>query len=200
MNAYLLIGIIDKIRSDKEHQTDRRVLHETYEWLENFWRYKYLNGDNSIDDFINEKGKFFWQKTEIKNFAIQLASIECVGSNKKPDYTQSTTIANATMYLRFYCNLFDGDLPNCNSISCRHHKINTGRCTIAAGEQWKNIVNDEHCAFKALMYIIRQVRNNLFHGHKMTLEYDQFYRDKILISLSAQTTTYLLENLIGSGG
>ena len=59
MNAYLLTAIIDKICSDKEHQTDRRVLHETYEWLENFWRYKYQKGNNSIDDFIKEKAHFF---------------------------------------------------------------------------------------------------------------------------------------------
>ncbi len=200
MNAYLLTAIIHKIRSDKEHQTDRRLLHETYEWLENFWRNKYRKGNNSIDDFINEKAHFFWQKPEIKYLAIQFASIECVGSNEKPEYTQSSTIANATMYLRFYCNLFNGELHNCNSILCRHHKINTGRCTIVAGGQWSSIINDECFAFKALMYIIRQVRNNLFHGHKMTLEPEQFYRDKILISLSAQTTTYLLENLIGSEG
>jgi len=196
----MLTDIITKIRSDNDHLTDRRILHENYEWLEHFWRKKYNNGDNSIDNFIDEKASFFWQIENIKNFARQFASIECVGSNKKDDYTQTEPVAQATMYLRFHCDLFNGNVQHCDSIQCRHHKISVGLCTAENGRKWNNDDNNNKYAFKALMYIVRQIRNNLFHGHKMTLDQDQFNRDKVLVSLAAQTTLFLIDNLVSSGG
>jgi hypothetical protein len=200
MNANMLTDIINKIRSDNDHLEDRRVLHENYEWLEHFWRNKYNRGDQSIDDFITEKANFYWGTDKVKQLAKNFASIECIGSNNKANYEQNQEIASATMYLRLHCTLFTAIIPDCNSIHCRHHKTITGYCSAASGRQWKNLDNDNHAAFKALMYILRQIRNNLFHGHKMTLDNDQFQRDKVLVSIAAQTTGFLIAKLVESGG
>jgi hypothetical protein len=198
MNEFMLKDIINKIRSDKEHLKDRRVLHENYEWLEHFWRKKYNRGDQSIDNFITDKADFYWGTDKIKELTKYFASIECVGSNVKNKFEQNQEIASATMYLRLHCTLFADATPDCNSIPCRHHKTVTGHCSALSGRQWKNVDNNNHAAFKALMYIIRQIRNNLFHGHKMTLDNDQFQRDKILVSIAAQTTGFLIDNLVDS--
>lgn len=200
MNANMLTDIINKIRSDNDHLNDRRVLHENYEWLEHFWRKKYNREDQSIDDFITEKANFYWNTSEIKNFAKELASIECVGSNRKPNYTQNQEIAKATNYLRFYCILFEKNTPVCNSIPCRQHKTQIAVCSAATGRLWHTNDNSNFAAFKALIYIIRQIRNNLFHGHKMTLDNEQFQRDKILVSIAARTSNFLIDHLAASGG
>jgi hypothetical protein len=131
--------------------------------------------------------------------AKEFASIECVGSNKDSIYGQTNEIARATMYLRYYCNLFENEIPTCDSINCRQHKIDKGFCTKENGLLWEKYY-DPVSAFKALIYIIRQVRNNLFHGHKLSLEPDQFERNKILVRLSSQVTDILLEYLIDSEG
>ncbi len=197
MNAQDLMYVIDRIQSDKEHHRDRRNFHENYEWLEHFWRYKYKKGDNSIDDFITQKGQFYWNIKSIRVLAKEFASIECVGSNKDPDYAQTLMIAQATMYLRYICNLYDKDTPTCDTISCREHKIRKGHCTKSNALLWKKDF-DPVFAFRALMFIVRQVRNNLFHGHKISVEPDLFKRNKVLVELSAQVTEVLLTNLFES--
>ncbi|MBS1623500.1 MAG: hypothetical protein JST83_05740 [Bacteroidetes bacterium] len=194
MDSYLLQHLVAKIKSDKDYLNNRRVLHENYEWLEGFWRYRYNKGNSSIDNFITDTCHYYWATDEIKQLAREFASIECVGSNCEPDYTQNHEIAKATMYLRYYCNLFTDHIPVCNGL-CRHHKIATAKCSQAQGQLWCRLNNDNKAAFKALMYIIRQIRNNLFHGHKMTLEQNQFNRDKILVALAARTTSFLFESL-----
>jgi hypothetical protein len=199
MDAYLLTDVINAIRRDDDHHSCRRVLHENYEWLEHFWRYKYNHGDLSIDDFIRDKGTFFWAMNEIKELAKEFASIECVGSNKEPEYAQSEEIARATMYLRYHCSLFDDKTPTCEGIMCRQHKIDKGTCSPENGLLWKGRYNPIS-AFKALVYIVRQIRNNLFHGHKLSLDPVQYERNKILVSLASRVTEILLANLVASGG
>ena len=199
MDAHLLSETIQNIRLDEGHLKDRRLLHENYEWLEHFWRYKYNNGNASIDSFIREKGLFYWGLENIKGLAREFASIECVGSNENPDNAQTKEIAKATMYLRYYCNLFVEEIPSCTSIICREHKIGNHYCTQENGRFWKNSFNTIS-AFRALIFIVRQVRNNLFHGHKLSLEPEQYSRNKILVQLSAEVTDILLTNLIASGG
>jgi|GEM_PF-5849937 hypothetical protein len=50
--------------------------------------------------------------------------------------------------------------------------------------------------FRALMIVIRQIRNNLFHGGKMELEGgDQYNRNKQLVILAKDTTNSILEKL-----
>jgi hypothetical protein len=41
MDARELSHFIRFIKSDEEHHNERKILHENYEWLEHFWRYKY---------------------------------------------------------------------------------------------------------------------------------------------------------------
>ncbi len=197
MNAQELTNVIQYIKNDSNHHSDRRMLNENYEWLEHFWRYNYGQNDNSINNFITAKGEYYWESEAIRNLAKEFAAIECVGSNQRPDYIQNQEIARATMYLRYSCNLFAKDVPDCISIECRNHKINTGFCNEENALLWNGNF-DQIFAFKALMYIIRQVRNNLFHGHKLSVEPIQFNRNKILVKLSSRVTEVLLENLIDS--
>ena len=198
MSARELIYVIQTLKQDGEHYGARRTIHENYEWLEGFWRHKYNKSANPIDDFVKDKGKFYWGLEEIRDLAKAFASIECVGSNKEFDYTQTTEVARATMYLRYSCNLFSDEPPNCSLIKCRKHKTVKGLCLKGNANLWKKDF-DVIFAFKALLYIVRQVRNNLFHGHKLTIEPIQLERDKILVHLSAQVTEILLNRLIDSG-
>jgi hypothetical protein len=199
MNARELTAIINHIKGDHEHLQQRRIFNENWEWLEHFWRYEYWQRNNSFDDFIAAKGHFYWNIEDIKGMAICFASIECVGSNYKPDYSQNQEIANATMYLRYSCNLFEGSQPNCDSIGCRGHKTGTELCNRQAARNWRGDF-DSVFAFKALMYILRQIRNNLFHGHKLSMEQPQYGRNVELVGLAANTTDILIERLIESEG
>jgi len=198
MDAYILNDIIQKIKKDKQYNLDRQLFHENYEWLEAFWRAKYGNGDKSFDDFIINKGHFFWNLGEIKDLAREFSSIECVGSSKKPDIVQNIEVAKATQYLRYYSNLYSTNIPNCLTANCRSLKKATGLCIQSNGRKWTKI-DTPYSSFDALMTIVRQVRNNLFHGEKMTLDSIQFQRDKILVSISSRITQILLDNLIKSG-
>ncbi|MBN1364692.1 MAG: hypothetical protein JW976_07810 [Syntrophaceae bacterium] len=51
--------------------------------------------------------------------------------------------------------------------------------------------------FRALMIIVRQIRNNLFHGKKMELSDElQYQRNKELVKLAKLVTEVILESLI----
>jgi hypothetical protein len=197
MNAHELLHTIMQIRSDEDHLQQRRILSENYEWLEHFWRYNYGHNDDSIYRFITDKGDFYWSLDIIKEYAKRFVEIECVGSNKRQDYSQNREIARATMYLRYSCNLFGENQPDCISIGCRGHKIGTGFCNRQAAHEWKGDFNPIF-AFKALIYIIRQVRNNLFHGHKLSLEQPQYSRNVELVRLASHATEILVEFLVES--
>jgi uncharacterized UPF0160 family protein len=68
---------------------------------------------------------------------------------------------------------------------------------VAAAKELLRTLNktpDRH--FRALMIVVRQIRNNMFHGKKMEIiEEDQYQRNKTLIRYAAQITNLLLENL-----
>jgi hypothetical protein len=50
--------------------------------------------------------------------------------------------------------------------------------------------------FRAMMILVRQIRNNLFHGMKMELSQPQIYeRNKELVRLGAKITTVILDHL-----
>lgn len=197
MDANLLSDVIRNIRADNEHLNDRRIFHENYEWLEGYWKDNFNGHNGSINDFISHRGVYFWNLLEVRNIAKGIASIECVGSNRHPDLLQNQEIANATMYLRYYCNLFEENIPSCEEIRCREHKRSHGLCLQRNGLLWHNTYN-EVFAFKAVMFIVRQVRNNLFHGQKLTIEPVQFARNRVLVKLCASLTNTLLLNLLDS--
>jgi len=45
------------------------------------------------------------------------------------------------------------------------------------------------------MCIIRQIRNNLFHGNKLQIENKQYNRNKKLVQVAASITNVILDNL-----
>ncbi len=50
--------------------------------------------------------------------------------------------------------------------------------------------------FRALMIIVRQIRNNMFHGKKMEIVDEiQYQRNKDLITFAAEITGLILDNL-----
>ncbi len=50
--------------------------------------------------------------------------------------------------------------------------------------------------FRALMIIVRQIRNNMFHGKKLeVIDEIQYRRNKELIAFSAEATGLILDNL-----
>lgn len=50
--------------------------------------------------------------------------------------------------------------------------------------------------FTAMMELVRQIRNNLFHGQKMDLEDAVYERNKELVRLGAKITTVILDHLM----
>ena len=47
-----------------------------------------------------------------------------------------------------------------------------------------------------MMYIVRQIRNNLFHGRKLELRHRQYERNKCLVMTAEKITALLLEHLV----
>ena len=150
MDAFTLIRVFNSIKSDKTYLSDRSTLHHNYEAIEGFWRHRYFDKADPFDQFIKGYGPTLWQANKIQAVATQFASLECVGSNNTPDFYQTEEIAKATMYLRYYSELFKKNLPDCNTIGCRIHKQGSGLCTIAKGRQWTK-KDQPYSSFKALM-------------------------------------------------
>jgi hypothetical protein len=194
MDTLLSIEILKRIKSDPKYYNDRNAFHHNYELLESFWRERYSNDDNAFNLFIKEFGEALWNYRGLQKLATQFASIECVGSSNYGHFIQTLEVAKATMYLRYNSALFKKNHPKCNSIACRGYKIGTGHCTKINGRRFTR-KDHPYSSFAALMTIIRQVRNNLFHGSKFSMERDQFLRDKKLITLSAKATEQILDNL-----
>ena len=67
---------------------------------------------------------------------------------------------------------------------------------VAATKLLKALNKTPNLHFRALMIIVRQIRNNMFHGKKMEIaDQDQYQRNKILIRYATQITDVLLDNL-----
>ena len=169
-----IIQFIEKLQGDDETRTFRRQFLEQYEWLESFWNQKYQQG-NADTLFNNEFNIYYWSIKEIKQLAAELASLEPVG-NSNANFTATPNVMRATMFLRSLEEL--KDLVN-NEV-----KYDKGNAS-----EWKN------SPFHALMEIIKQIRNNLFHGRKTETGEIQYSRNKILVDLSRQVTKILLDKL-----
>ena len=141
----------------------------------------------NIDNFCKKFSNYYWSKSKIKEYAIIYASIECIGSSRIDRYgrTPSNEIIQITMFLRDELNIC---YENINILD-----------TTLNGNQWKNRSdnesNKEYTSFRALMYIIRQIRNNLFHGNKFDLETEQHHRNKILIKTATKIVKLILDEL-----
>lgn len=190
MDANLIQEFRRKIASDEEYRRSRRDFHENYEWMEAYWREKYRD----LDQFCRVCGPHFWSLEEARNSAREFASDECVGSSKNPSYEQTEEVAKATMYLRYRAGLFraEDEIPDCSTIGCREYKSDYGWCNETMADQW---TSGEHAAFKALMYIVRQIRNNMFHGRKLEIGSSQYDRNRRLVQIAATVTGAILDNL-----
>lgn len=175
MNAQQIKQFREKLNFDKENLELRRRLHENYEWLESYWQDNY-KGNNHIDKFCNDFSNFYWSLTEIKNIAHKLALYPPVGSSKR-NFEPSITIQRATFFLRHFSDLFENVFPD------------TDNEKEIASHWSKSPLN-------AVLTIVKQIRDNLFHGRKMELNEPQYTRNKELINMAVQFTDLVLENLV----
>ncbi len=156
----------------------------------------------NIDVFCKKFADYYWNLTSIKEKARRFASIECVGSSRLNRYgnEQTQEIAEATAFLRYNVGLFFKiELPTCDSIGCRYNKKEKHLCFQGSAESWGNrrdhVNNANYASFKALLYIVRQIRNNLFHGNKFDLEEKQRTRNILLVRTAAETIQVVLDHL-----
>jgi len=164
----------EKLAQDKENLDVRRTLHEHYEWLESYWQNRF-KGNNHIDKFDKELGEYFWNLKQTKTIAYKVAFYPPVGSSKN-DFQPSISIQRATYFLRYFSDLFEEEFPDTSNEK-------------EIGILWNK------SSFAALLTIVKQVRDNLFHGRKMELEEPQYTRNKELITMCVEVTTIILDNL-----
>lgn len=162
---------------DKEYDECRKAFHEQYEWLESYFTEKFEN--NEFEEFCLKYGNFYWNIEELREIARRYSSLNPVGNSKKNN-EPSQQITQATYFLKHKCSLF------------QNIEVEKVESEIKEAERWKK------SQFTALFYIIRQIRNNLFHGKKMELGNDQYERNKLLIGLAADATKIILDNLIAA--
>ncbi|MFY0675609.1 MAG: hypothetical protein JXQ87_19625 [Bacteroidia bacterium] len=174
MNASEIRLFRDKLAQDNENLQIRRTLHEHYEWIEAYWQNRY-KGNNHIDQFDNEFGQFFWDKEETKSIARKFSFYPPVGSSKN-NFEPTVSIQRATFYLRYHSGLIEEGFPDPSN----ENEI---------GQSWTK------SSFAALLTIVKQIRDNLFHGRKMELSEPQYTRNKELIGMSIEATTIVLDNL-----
>lgn len=176
MLSYEILSFIDRLDDDLENKELRRKFHENYEWLESYWKRKY-NVNNGEQLFCNHHADFYWQIDAIKNIAKRLSIMKPVGSSTQ-NFEATLNILRATYFLKYKCDFFqEGDIEE-----------NQGE--IEQSDNWNQ------SGFHALFSIIKQIRDNLFHGRKTDLEESQYERNKELVKIGAEITTLLLENLI----
>jgi len=182
---------IDLIRTDlfkTKYKKKVSTFMMDYSLLEAYWKDSEELGD--IDSFCKKYSNYYWNKNKIKKFAKTFASIECIGNSKINRYgrTPSEEIVQITKFLR---DELDVNYQGEDIFNHENRKL--------TGEQWRqrrdNNLGTEYTSFRGLMYIIRQIRNNLFHGNKFDLEREQQKRNKLLINTSIKTVKFILNHL-----
>jgi len=182
---------IDLIRTDlfkTKYKKKVSTFMMDYSLLEAYWKDSEELGN--IDNFCKKYSTYYWNKNKIKKFAKTFASIECIGNSKINRYgrTPSDEIVQITKFLRNELNVsYNGN----DILSSENRRL--------TDEQWKqrrdNDIGIEYTSFRGLMYIIRQIRNNLFHGNKFDLETEQQKRNRLLINTSIKTVKFILNHL-----
>ena len=77
---------------------------------------------------------------------------------------------------------------DCRRVKCEFYDL----CIRNSTNRW---INTDYAPFLALMFIIRQIRNNLFHDNKLQIENEQYDRNKKLVQVAALITNVILDNL-----
>lgn len=181
--------IRERLESDADYHQGRIDFLNDYEWLEGYWDSVF----GSRSAFIRRYADYYWELESVRQSARLLAQMECVGNSDDDAYQQTGQIARATMHLRYHADLFsDGEVPSCDDIGCRDRKVGVGRCRPERGREWPE---GPYGAFKAVMDIVRQVRNNLVHGNKHELTGDQLDRNRTIIRIARNLTATLWEAL-----
>ena len=162
-----------KLNQDIENKRARQTFHEQYEWLDAYWDEKYKS--NEIRQFSKEFHSFYWKIKELTEIAREYSIITPVG-NSDLGFEPTLDIERATFYLKYKC-----DLHNIQLIEVETE--------IEKANDWK------YSAFYALMLILKQIRDNLFHGKKMELNNEPYERNKLLVDLASKATTIILDNL-----
>lgn len=167
---------IERLNQDPENKDVRRRFHENYEWLESYWKVKF-NSNNGDQLFCNYHGEFYWSIDEVKSLARNFCQIRPVGSSNN-NFQTTTHISRATYFLKYKSELFNNGEE--------HDATEEG---ISYADNWNST------SFHAIFSIIKQIRDNLFHGRKIDLDEEQYERNKILVGMGADFTDILLLNL-----
>ena len=163
-----------RIAKDRENLLARRSFHEQYEWLEAFWQHRY-GGKNHVSRFAQEFESFFWAIPDFRALTGELSAYTPVGSSNN-NFDPTKSVRRATFFLRHHCGLYEYDFPDDGGES-------------ELGLEWKK------SPFEAILTIMKQVRDNLFHGRKMDLEDDKYRRNKELVTMSSNITKAILDKL-----
>jgi hypothetical protein len=164
----------ERLESDPDNLQARRTFHEHYEWLESFWLDKYKN--NHIPKFAREYNSYYWTLPDLIKSTRILSAYPPIGSSKLLDFDPTPTIKKATFYLKYHNDIFLPEYPEFENEK-------------EIGSQWSAT------PLEAILAILEQIRNNLFHGKKMDLEPEKYTRNKELIANAVELTTILLDKL-----
>ena len=96
--------------------------------------------------------------------------------SSKINFEPAESVKRATYFLRHHSELHEIEFPDIDD----EKKI---------GAKW------EKSSFNALLTIVKQIRDNLFHGRKMDLAEEQYARNKELVRMAIETTTIVLDKL-----
>ena len=152
-----------------------------------------LKDKASVLKFGRDKNTLMWES--VREYANKLVLLECIGNGEGASKPQNEVI-NATLCLR---NFF-GITPTSVCPTCRK-RLTCSKTIVSSGNAKRFDIE-----FEALMRIVYQIRNNLFHGNKFALKSDegiliagddpeQAERNKKLICISNDILKQILVNL-----
>ncbi|GAA0890364.1 hypothetical protein GCM10009122_00420 [Fulvivirga kasyanovii] len=168
----------EKIAKDTEYNDCRERFRNNYEDIEA------IIGDrrnliNNVAQKANQNK--LWEQEGIKSAARKLCCLTPVG-NKDRGFEAGTNILRATYFLRHHTGLFDkwdGFLEDLDDVN-----------EIEIGSHWKG-----KDPILAVLTIVKQIRDNLFHGGKVQLENKVYERNKVLICLASEILDIVLKNI-----
>ena len=175
-----ILAFRDRLAADPENRKIRISLHENYELLESYWQRKF-KGNNGEQIFCDRHQEFYWKFEEIRAIAKEFAQLAPVG-NSKSNFQPTENILKATYHLKYDAELFE-----------------EGQIIVSQEERCNaNLWNQGRTSFKAVFEIVKQIRNNLFHGRKIELDNLQYHRNQSLIELANRFTNLLLVELVNA--
>jgi hypothetical protein len=183
INARYIHELRGRLENDPEYREARCGFYEAYGWLEGYWREQWRS--NGFESFCRNFGPLYWEDENLRDLAGELACEGPVGNSAR-GYVPTNEVVAATFHLLNESKVVSED--------DRH------RCVEAARNRCRRRREEEpsewnSSSFHAMMLMIRQIRNNLFHGRKMEIERIQYERNKRLVTLARDITELLLSNL-----